>query len=223
MINDGTIDIVECYEGIEGHYVIINGGDINITSSDDGINASSNQSTAGTEPGGEFNLEEDPYLLITNGNIEVNATQGDGLDSNGGVFVSGGEIYVSGPTNGPEAAIDYDGILGEISGGIVVAVGNSEMADGFMESSTQNSILYNLSNYLSGEEELTLTDSNGTQIISYMPERDYNSVVISSPELVQGETYILASGSESFEIELSTTSTVTSNSEVGMQEFDKTR
>ena len=40
-VNDGTIDITSCYEGIQASYIDITGGDITINSVDDGINASS--------------------------------------------------------------------------------------------------------------------------------------------------------------------------------------
>ena len=40
-VNDGTIDITSCYEGIQASYIDITGGDITINSVDDGLNASS--------------------------------------------------------------------------------------------------------------------------------------------------------------------------------------
>lgn len=41
-------------------------------------------------------------LTISGGTLKVNAS-GDGLDSNGNLIIEGGEIYVSGPTNGETA------------------------------------------------------------------------------------------------------------------------
>lgn len=54
-INDATIVITESYEGLEGHQVIINGGTIDITASDDGINSNSGSTDSASEwnPGGE--------------------------------------------------------------------------------------------------------------------------------------------------------------------------
>ena len=40
-VNDGTIDITSCYEGIQASYIDITGGDTTINSVDDGLNASS--------------------------------------------------------------------------------------------------------------------------------------------------------------------------------------
>lgn len=38
-INNGTLDITSCYEGIQASYIDITGGNIEITSTDDGLNA----------------------------------------------------------------------------------------------------------------------------------------------------------------------------------------
>ena len=56
--------------------------------------------------------------------------------------ISGGTVYVDGPTDGGNGALDYDG-SGEVSGGTVVAVGSVGMAMGFTSGSTQGSILCN--------------------------------------------------------------------------------
>ena len=64
---------------------------------------------------------------------------GDGIDSNGSLQISGGTVYVDGPTDGGNGALDYDG-SGEVSGGTVVAVGSVGMAMGFTSGSTQGSI-----------------------------------------------------------------------------------
>ena len=40
-VNDGTIDITSCYEGIQASFIDITGGDTTINSVDDGLNASS--------------------------------------------------------------------------------------------------------------------------------------------------------------------------------------
>lgn len=47
-VNGGTIDVSECFEGIEGLSITINGGDINIVASDDGLNAANQEDTTTT-------------------------------------------------------------------------------------------------------------------------------------------------------------------------------
>src|SRR5699024_9637161 len=52
--------------------------------------------------------------------------------------------------------------------------------------------------------EIHLTDSNGTEILSYSPSKSYNSVVISTSEIKKDETYTITMGSETQEIEMTT-------------------
>ena len=53
-----------------------------------------------------------------------------GIDSNSVLTVNGGEVYVSGPTNNGNGAIDYEN-SGTITGGTVIAAGSSGMAQNF--------------------------------------------------------------------------------------------
>lgn len=139
------------------------------------------------------------------GNITITA-DGDGIDSNGFLNVSGGTIYINGPTSNGDGALDYESTA-TITGGTVVAAGSSGMAENFGESSTQGTILYNFSSQVSGE--VTLTDSDGNVIASFTPSKTYQSVVISSPEITNSGTYTISSGGESEEITM--TSYVYSN------------
>lgn len=136
-ISGGTIDITESYEGIEGLSIDITGGDTTVTASDDGLNAAGGNDSSGFEgPGGDqFAAEDGAYIQISGGTLKVNAS-GDGIDSNGDITVSGGETYVSDPTNDGNSALDYNG-TGTVTGGIFIAAGSSGMAENFGDSSTQ--------------------------------------------------------------------------------------
>lgn len=201
-VADGTITISQCYEGIEGQTVTISGGKIDITSSDDGLNAAGgNDSSNDNGPGGgdPFSADEDAYINISGGEITIDAS-GDGIESNGDLNVSGGTIYVTGPTNDGDSALDYDGTA-TITGGTVVAAGMSGMAQNFGEDSSQGSMLINLDDTQSGE--ITLTDADGNELISFTPSREYNSVVISCADLEEGATYTLNTGETATEVTLS--------------------
>lgn len=214
VINNGNILIEKSYEGIEGSNVTINGGTIELTASDDGINAAggSDSSAMGGRMGqNSFTENSDVYIKITGGKITVNAS-GDGLDSNSNLIIEGGEIYVNGPTSDGDGALDYDGTA-TISGGTLIAVGSSGMAQGFSDSSTQCSILYNLSSSHSAGEKITLADSSGNEILSYTATKQFSSVVISSSKITKSGKYKLTVGSESYDIEMS--STVYSNGSSG--------
>lgn len=262
MILDGTINIQESYEGLEGETITIAAGSITINASDDGMNASSgsldpasaafenmqeppmpatdNDAHSGRKPADhgnapiqqppeynenngltgnqipEFHGDEDKFqdgmnepfsnnccILITGGRISIHAS-GDGIDSNGDLYISGGEIYVSGASNNGDGALDYAGEA-VISGGILVAAGMSGMAQNFGEQSSQCSILLNLN--LSETEdstvsEIILTDSSGNILLTYTPEKPYDSVVVSCPDIQIGKTYSITACGKVTDIEM---------------------
>lgn len=190
IITDGTIDVTKSYEGLEGMTVTIEDGDISVVSSDDGLNAAGDPADASSDNSDSNESNSD---MLNPGEENTNpSTEDDGSDSNGDLIVTGGTIYVSGPTNGGNGALDYAGNAA-ISGGTIVAVGASGMAQNFGSDSTQGCMLVTVAeSTLTGD--LTLTDSDGNVIVSYSPEKAYNSVVISSPDIKKGATYTLATG-----------------------------
>lgn len=213
-IAGGTIKITNSNEGIEGTAIVVEGGTIDLISKDDGFNAAS-PGAAETESGGRgagMEADSNAYLSIAGGTIFVNAS-GDGLDSNGNVYISGGTVEVSGPTNNGNGALDYNGTA-DVSGGTVVIAGSTGMAQSFSETSTQASLLYNLTSSCAAGTEIKLTDASGKTVVSYTPDKTYQSVVISTPDLAQGSTYTLICGSQTVEIPL--TGMVTSNGQTGM-------
>lgn len=144
--------------------------------------------------------DESAYLLITGGTLTVKA-DGDGLDSNGALEVSGGEIYVSKPTSNGDSAIDYgDGSTATITGGTVVALGSTGMAEGFGNSSTQGSMLISASG--NAGDTVTLSDSSGKVLCSYVAQKSFACVLVSAPGVEQGKTYTLKVGSNSIDVTL---------------------
>lgn len=200
-VHNGELTISECYEGIEGQTVEITGGTISIISEDDGLNAAGGNdqsSFAGGRREDPFAVDEDCEIRISGGTITIQAS-GDGIDSNGNLYVSGGEIYVSGPDNDGNGALDYAGEA-QITGGIIAASGGSGMAQNFGESSTQGTMLVNLPEWTEGTA--VLTDSSGAEVISFTPEKKYNSILLSTPQIQQGETYILTAGGQENTVEM---------------------
>ncbi len=151
-------------------------------------------------PGGGMEEATDYNLIqISGGKIYINAN-GDGIDSNGNLTVTGGEIYVDGPTSGGDGALDCSGTA-LISGGTVIAVGSSGMAENFDSSSAQGSMITTVSDsMITGD--ITLTDSEGNTIVSYSPSKEYSSVAISCVDLKEGETYTLVAGDTSTSVSL---------------------
>ncbi|MCM1285622.1 MAG: carbohydrate-binding domain-containing protein [Acetobacter sp.] len=214
IIENGDIKIIKSYEGIEGQKIEINGGNIEIKSSDDGINASSgnNENISDSnntdnksntlnmrDKNNPFNSDENCYINIGGGVIIVDA-DGDGIDSNGYIQQNNGSITVYGAENSGNGALDY-GISAKINGGTIAAFGYSGMAQGFSSYSSQGSMLINFENDTS--DEFILTDNNSKKIIAVKPDKKYNSVVFSSKDIEKGSTYIAKAGNQSKTIKMS--------------------
>ncbi len=181
-ISGGTYDIQNCYEGVEGAYVEITGGTINILSQDDGINAASDD-TGITE-----------HIIISGGNVTINAS-GDGIDSNGSILIDGDDtvVVVHGPTSGADAGLDADkGIV--INGGYVFA--SSTL--GMVETPSTNSHQYILSfaqrNNISIGTNISIVDSNNNVLFSIETQKVCQSIIISIPKFVKNSSYKIYGG-----------------------------
>jgi len=213
LISGGTIDIAECYEGLEGLHVKVEGGDIKLVSSDDGINAAGGTDASGTGgmrgddqfgghggmgmPGGPMSANSDGSIVISGGNLYVNAS-GDGIDANGYLEITGGYTVVVGPTRGDTATLDYD-TTATISGGTFIGTGASGMAQTFSDSE-QGVIAVQVGSAPAGTV-FTLTDSSGNVVIEHAPELDYAVIILSTEEMVKGETYTITIEEASGEFE----------------------
>ena len=81
----------------------------------------------------------------------------------------------------------------EITGGIFVAAGASQMAQNFSSTSTQGVMMVTVSSQQAGST-ITLTDQNGQELISWTADKAFDSVILSCPEILEGETYTLSVG-----------------------------
>lgn len=204
-INGGTITISESYEGLEGLTVTINDGDIDITSSDDGINAAGGTEEMGFGRMGNDSTEDtstdEMWMEINGGYIHVLAG-GDGIDSNGDITVNGGEVYIDGPSDNGNSAIDYgDRSACYVNGGTVVAIGSSGMAEDISDDSDQQVMLVKLDSQKEAGEVI-LTDSDGNEIITYTALKVYDCVIISTKDLEAGQTYTLTTSGTQTNVDL---------------------
>jgi hypothetical protein len=183
----GNILITKSYEGLESKIITINKGEIRLTASDDGINCADGSSSgggAGGFPGQGGQTSGTCFLYINGGYIFVNAA-GDGIDVNGSVLMTAGTLMVNGPTANMNGALDYDGTF-KISGGSVLAVGSSGMAQAPGTTSTQYSVLLNLSSTKSAGTLARFQTSDGKELFTFAPAKNYQSIVYSSSAITSG-------------------------------------
>ena len=201
----GTMNISESYEGLEALHLEIQGGDITLTASDDGLNAAGGTDSSGTQGGrdgmfgggGPGSSSSDGTILISGGTLNITAS-GDGIDANGSLEITGGYTVVAGPTQGDTSTLDYD-TTARITGGTFIGTGASGMAQTF--SDAQQGVISVSVGEQSAGTEVTLTDSSGNVILDVTPDLSFAVVILSSPDLVSGESYTLTVGTASEEVE----------------------
>ena len=82
----------------------------------------------------------------------------------------------------------------------MIASGSSGMAVNFSEKSTQGSILQTVD---AATGTITLTDESGNVILSMDTDKQFNSVLVSSPQIVKDSTYTLTTGGKETSIQMS--------------------
>jgi predicted secreted Zn-dependent protease len=205
-INGGTIDITKSFEGMESAVITINTSYIQIVSSDDGINLVGGNDGSTTNGGGRqgggfpggggggFETSGEYYLYIRGGFIYIDSN-GDGIDSNGYMEMSDGVLIINGPTSNMNSAIDYGWGSFKLTGGTVVAVGSSGMAQGPSASSTQYSVNLRFSSPQSANTLVNIQTASGEDVLTFCPTKTYQSLVFSSPELAAGSYDVYVGGS----------------------------
>lgn len=207
-VTAGTFKITESYEGLEALNIDVKGGEFEIVASDDGLNAAGGTDSSGTIGGrdgmfgGGFGggrggmgggmSAGNGSIVISGGKLFVKAS-GDGIDANGTLAITGGYTVVTGPTRGDTATLDYDRSA-TITGGTFIGTGASGMAQSFSDSE-QGVVAVSVGNQSAGTKIL-LKDKSGKAIIEYAPELSFEVVILSSPDIVSGETYTITVGSE---------------------------
>lgn len=202
IVNGGEITITKCQEGLAGKTVDILGGLIKAQTEDDGINSAASVETEMEK----MQDQEGVYTRIAGGEIWLN-TMADGIDSNGDLYIEGGTLYLTGPESQGDGILDYNGAA-YLSGGTVFAAGKAGMMQTFDESSTQNYIVMYYPEIQKQGTLVSLTDAAGTDLGSYAPEKDFEVMIISSPQLQAGSTYQVTTGEETAELSIDGTETI---------------
>ncbi|MCR5406927.1 MAG: carbohydrate-binding domain-containing protein [Lachnospiraceae bacterium] len=219
-VDNADILINECYEGLEAKNINVYGGNIEIYPGDDGFNAAGgstvnlgfagqgagNDPAANTDVNKDASVEELPYIRIYDGNIKIineTARDADGLDSNGNIFIEGGNIFISLDGSGSNNAIDFGSESGGecvITGGTLIACGSSNMVEHLSSSSTQASVMYIVSGGVEKGSVISLETSDGDEVLNAEVPLSFSCAIISSPEIVKDGSYRISLGDKTEDI-----------------------
>ena len=177
----GVLNIDAENEGLDSElHLTANGGNINITSGNDGINTNEDGVSVTTINGGCLDIR-----------VDGSTGEGDGIDSNGWLVINGGTVTAAACAISGDAGIDSGmGIF--INGGTVAASGN--MYDR-IEDGGQNYVVFSFAERQQGGTTYTLDDVGSMPVGNYTPANDFTYLVISDENmsaanyrLLQGET-----------------------------------
>ena len=123
-------------------------------------------------------------VVITGGNIDITSTK-KGISGKDSVRIADGTINITTGTDGIHSENSDDTSKGfvYIEGGTITI---NAADDGIHSGTTVN-----------------IKDSKGNVLASYTPSKEYNSVIISTAGMVQGETYTVTAGTTTKEVTLS--------------------
>ena len=226
VISGGRVNLWDCFEGLEAFAVELQGGDVYIRSVNDGINAN------GTEMMFRRSEEREQtetnsasgsattYVRISGGTLDLVVTgntnnMGDGVDSNGAIYIDGGTSVVSTFGSFMENGLDTGSGGPVITGGAVMAGGASSMAESFSSSSTQCCATIKTNSAAPAGTEVTLSDEDGRVIWSAVMEDSFSCLMISHPEMQPGHIYTLTYGSTSTTLDFTTTTNISTGGRGG--------
>ncbi len=223
-IKNGEITVSQSYEGLEGTVIEISGGNIDITASDDGINAAGGNDNSGFgnfDGGRGFGrFEGRQFDLQNNDNTPtaqqtVAQTETDNSSLSPALNISGGTVCVTAQGDGLDSnsALNIsggtiivngttqggNGILDHdgtmtVTGGTIIGAGTYDMLEMPSDSSSQKSVAVMFGSAQSAGTLVYITDSKGSVMAAMSPEKSFSCIVFSSPELKDGETYTVYTG-----------------------------
>lgn len=183
-----TINITECYEGLEAAELNVLSGSISILSSDDCMNAANSDL-------GRYDF----VMNISGGTINAYSSEGDGFDSNGDLNITGGTISVWTANRADNQPLDADGTL-NLSGGTVLAAGGSS-GMGLSIDAEQPYVTFASSTgsgrLISKGDVISIKSTGGSELFSSAASCDAGYVFFSSAELDSGSSYELCIGAGS--------------------------
>ena len=175
---DGALEVIgNQEEGIASTMdLTFTGGDYHIRAVEDGLNA---------------NNDGVSVITISGGSIYIETETGDGIDSNGALTITGGEVITQGAMEDMNGGLDADGAV-TIDGGEVIATGarlSVPVAD-----STQQSLLLQFDRTQDANTLVVIQNSAGEDLLVFAPALPFRQLLFSDAGIAAGETYTYFTG-----------------------------
>ena len=173
----GSLNLVAENEGLGSEmHLTINGGNISITSGNDGINV---------------NKDNISVFAMNDGELQIKVTgetgEGDGIDANGWLVVNGGMIQSAACATSMDSGIDADkGIY--INGGTVFATGNMPAE---LEEGLQTAISFMSRETLEPGKNYEVKDEAGEVVYKGKVNNSCTTIVVSVEGISKDQKYTL--------------------------------
>jgi len=239
---DLDLKVLNSYEALEGMTVTIYSGKIIATATDDGINASGEHvERGGPRPDWNRNRtnrtrrnrsRDDPsgqgqgqsgdrphrmrgnasfYISIYDGEIYV-FCDGDGIDSNGNIFIHGGDINVFSQGNRDNEPIDHDGNF-TLFNGQVLGVGAKGIEYIHAGIKKGNQMFAYHAGAITKDKLLEIRNENNEIVKELVITKDINYIFYSSPNLNEKYTFHIFDQENGAETKLETVFNTPENGE----------
>lgn len=213
LINGGDITVYDCFEGLEGFAVEVHGGNILLYAVNDCVNANGPEGWGGSKNAVTDSVSgyDTTYYWQSGGWADYivysyGSNMGDGMDSNGSMFITGGHLTVSTPGTFMENGIDSGFGYFIISGGEVMAGGASAMQP--TPSSNTEQCVAVISATIEGGTPIYIYDSEGNEIWNHTIANYTTCLIVSHPGMTQGNIYTVTYGEKSTTLDFTETNSI---------------
>ena len=223
-IDGKSLNIKESEEGIEGKVVDIVSGDIDIKSSDDGINATDSSLKTDNLPADvQEKIKNRPERPEGEAVPEGEMQRPEGMPRGGGfenqegteIIIRGGDLYIDASgdgidsngnltVSGGKVVIEGSGSRGDgaidyngtglVTGGEVLALGGSDMLQSFSSESAQSHIVVTAKESIAVGAKITIKDEAGKVLYEHINKKAFSALVYSSKDLVKAKNYTVQIG-----------------------------
>lgn len=223
-IDGKSLNIKESEEGIEGKVVDIVSGDIDIKSSDDGINATDSSLKTDNLPADvQEKIKNRPERpegeAVPEGEMQrpEGMPHGAGFENQEGteIIIRGGDLYIDASgdgidsngnltVSGGKVVIEGSGSRGDgaidyngtglVTGGEVLALGGSDMLQSFSSESAQSHIVVTAKESIAVGAKITIKDEAGKVLYEHINKKAFSALVYSSKDLVKAKNYTVQIG-----------------------------